>query len=819
MGSRIDFIHQHHTALSVAISLGLPVSKPGDRCTSIAPGHHSQSNAFILYEADRWYDFTLDKGGDAIDLLAWAKYNGNYDPAYAELLQGYDGDDAQYSKTYRQEQEALEQKITQWHKSLRNEDFHYLHKRGITDQTIGRLRLGYDPKEQRLIIPYFKNKKVVYYASRDRSVDGYIDPKTGKAPAKYKKAYIPDHAYLRNIPWGQDSLFRKDYKIIHTYDDNGNITSSLNLKDFICIGEGFFDLMCFDQEGYKVLASGCGNFGKDNMHDVISMCKTVKFVVLCYDSDKAGQQFTKKFALEHLIPNRIKFTVIRLPEGVKDVSDYFAAGGDLDALVFGAEDGLKWIAQRLDDETEFKDFMMRSARFTDKADLTKLMKLTKAAELLDKDYVQAVFKQALKGPSETELALEVINTYNVIWQDNDGFYQYEHGVWNKISDTVVKGYIIDVIGETSHYSKVCSVLGMLRSKAVRNIRFNQQLVFNFRNGTFDFKQNQLLPHDKSFYSTIQVPYEFDRTAACPEWRNFIDTVMSHDPKKIRKIKQMCGYIFMPDQRYQCAFILLSHGSSGKTTFTTVLRKVFGEEQCTSIEIDKLAEPFYPIHLKNSILNICDEANVSFKKSEAMFKKITGGSEPIYDSYKGKDGIQFTTRAKFIISGNNYMASNDISYGFARRLEFIKFNECFRGDNIDRNLTEKLLQELPGIFNWCLEGYYDLIQNNGFVETDEQAEILHDFMRTINPVAAFVDEKFNNEEFMQENPNGVEKDLPETYSTYCVWSQTNGHARLNREKFASAMRKILYQVMPFVKIIKRNNLDSYVFPAKMYDLIE
>ncbi len=42
---------------------------------------------------------------------------------------------------------------------------------------------------------------------------------------------------------------------------------------------------------------------------------------------------------------------------------------------------------------------------------------------------------------------------------------------------------------------------------------------------------------------------------------------------------------------------------------------------------------------------------------------------------------------------------------------IEFNRTFKGKECDPYLEDKLLKELPGIWNWAYEGYQRLLSNN------------------------------------------------------------------------------------------------------------
>ena len=51
-------------------------------------------------------------------------------------------------------------------------------------------------------------------------------------------------------------------------------------------------------------------------------------------------------------------------------------------------------------------------------------------------------------------------------------------------------------------------------------------------------------------------------------------------------------------------------------------------------------------------------------------------------------------------------------------------------------------ELPGIFNWALEGLKQLNRNNGFVTPSRNKEIISEYRRDSDPVRAFLEDHYD-----------------------------------------------------------------------------
>ena len=155
--------------------------------------------------------------------------------------------------------------------------------------------------------------------------------------------------------------------------------------------------------------------------------------------------------------------------------------------------------------------------------------------------------------------------------------------------------------------------------------------------------------------------------------------------------------------------------------------------------------------------------------------------------------------------NEYIKAKDDTAGFLRRICFIDFPCKFEGAKADRQLEKKLKTELPGIFNWAYEGYKRLKQQGRFTETPEQVEMLDDFRKSINPLAAFIEEELAGQE-----ESLTRKQL---YNKYVEWAKEAGHEALSRTNFIRKFKMTIKQVMPHVTEKKIHGERYFNFPHK------
>ena len=788
---RIAYIKDKYSVLEYARDvLGLPVKKSGDRCTSIAPGEHHTNNAFVVFN-DWWYDFSAGIGGDVIDLCAVARHGGDKGAAIRELAGDYG-----YSVEWEEYTQNLNSKIAYFHSQLREADRLYLYRRGIKKTTVDRLRIGYDPEEDRLIIPYYKNGYVAYYCGRDRSGN--------PEASKYKKAYLD--GLNENIAWGLHTFDPKRREAIITEKEKlsqeGVIKNPLSvkiemLKKLCIITEGAFDALSFEQEGFKVLSPISGYFSKSALKQVLSLCKTQECVYICFDSDTAGTKFQVNMA-QLLFRHRIKFVCGTLPEGYKDVSEYYEKGGDLFSLVKTAKPGIAMLAAQIREKDELKKFVYEAARFVDEADLVELFdNLTQ----FPKTWLAAVLKKALRAPLEKQIIQEITKKRSLKYVEGLGFYEYTHGVWEKRADNLIKNYLAEILGNWANGGKLNSVLQYLKAETTTEELFNRKEIFNFRNCVLDLKTGEQHEHNPSYMSSIQARYDYNPKADCPLWKKFISEIMAGREESMKLLQEMTGYILFTDSSLQKCFFLMGDGANGKSVFLNVIRAVFGEANVSNVEMSSLIEPFQRINLINSLVNISTETSSNVKGAESIFKQIVVG-DTINGCYKNKDFVNFNPRCVMISACNEYIKSRDTTSGFLRRICFIDFPCKFEGEKADTELESKLKAELAGIFNWAYEGYKRLCEQKRFTETPEQQVMMEEFIQIMNPVAAFI------RECLSDRIGKVSRQT--LYEEYVAWCKNAGHEAQSRNKFMQTFRQTLKQLMPHVTEIKAMGIRCFEF---------
>lgn len=166
----------------------------------------------------------------------------------------------------------------------------YIKQHDISPKSIE--KFGLKPVGSELVIPVCdENEKVLYNKYRNLNLD--------KDPGGNK---------FRFDTGAKTTLF--------------NIKALKNDKNYVCLCEGEMDAVRLDQEDIFAVS---GTTGASTFKDEwVSEFKS-KSVFICYDNDNAGRENSSKVA-QKLSDAGIKSKVVELPEGIKDICEFFAKG-------------------------------------------------------------------------------------------------------------------------------------------------------------------------------------------------------------------------------------------------------------------------------------------------------------------------------------------------------------------------------------------------------------------------------------------------------------------------------------------------------------
>lgn len=295
---------------------------------------------------------------------------------------------------------------------------------------------------------------------------------------------------------------------------------------------------------------------------------------------------------------------------------------------------------------------------------------------------------------------------------------------------------------------------------------------NFRNGVLDLKTMKRVEKGfkkMQFLRQIPVDYPFDYNAECPVFLKFLHTTFEGDLEKINLVRKVFALI-ISDVRINTkqAIILIGRSDSGKSVLGQTLFDIVGKESATALRPDQFDQNFLTMNLVDRYLNYAAEISPEIIKT-TVFRQSTGG-DPILADVKNDGSVVFRNRAIHVIGCKrlpNFDAADDIE-SLLNRFVFITFNNVIPKKEQDPELQFKINEEGPGIVQWALGAFPDLIKEKFILNScqsfnnDKKAELL----RYQFPVDAFI------KEHIVESPgNLIAKDeVKDAYKKYCCYHE-------------------------------------------------
>lgn len=229
------------------------------------------------------------------------------------------------------------------------------------------------------------------------------------------------------------------------------------------------------------------------------------------------------------------------------------------------------------------------------------------------------------------------------------------------------------------------------------------------NGVLDLRSGQLRPGTTGDLISHHSPIPYVPTAQCPLWLSSLWEICRGDQARIDFLRRAVGYSLTGSTREHVVFILQGTGRNGKSLFLNIIRVLaggYGANMSFSVleSVGQRATNTFDLApLEGKRLVTSSETNEGTRLNTARFKSISGG-DPVTASHKYQQERTFRPQAKLWLAVNYLPVVDDDSEGMWARIRLIQFDRRFEGPEMDMNLEDKLLlNELPGIFAWAVEG--------------------------------------------------------------------------------------------------------------------
>lgn len=375
------------------------------------------------------------------------------------------------------------------------------------------------------------------------------------------------------------------------------------------------------------------------------------------------------------------------------------------------------------------------------------------------------------------------------------WHRYASGVWKPTHDLSIGNEIWQLLERFEQSKETRPTKGAKESVLDRvktqlfvpedQLDASPRLV-NLRNGVYSLDDNKLYPHDPKYYMTTQLPFDYDETAKAPNWMcyvqtTFVDPQNGHDAELAAFVQEALGYSLTTDVEYHVTFWCKGEGRNGKGVLFHVLEKL-GGDAAMAFNIGLLKREQYHIALlAGKRIAFCTESksNENLVEDEIV-KAIVAG-----DTIQARmiRGIPFNLHptAKLWWSMNTFPDVTDTSDGFWSRIKVIPFNRNFdkEPEIKDIRLKDKLDNELPGIFNWAMDGLKRLRGSGKFTSPQQVGRETTKYRNDSDIIKGFIEECCTVGSGLKETTNGL-------YQAYHQWARASGYKPKGKKNFKLEM---------------------------------
>ena len=384
-----------------------------------------------------------------------------------------------------------------------------------------------------------------------------------------------------------------------------------------------------------------------------------------------------------------------------------------------------------------------------------------------------------------------------ICQHNDFTYLYNGAYWAKIEDDTLKRFL----GESAkkmgwkesfadYFPHRDHLIKQFKSEAYLPApdRDSGKVLINLQNGTFEITENgtRLRDFDPSDFLTYQLPFEYDPDKTAPIFEKYINEVLPDEGLQ-QVLAEYTGYVFIPtaSMKLEKVLMLYGGGANGKSVFFDILRALVGSENFSTYSLQSLTNDngYYRADLADRLVNYASE--ISGRVETSYFKTLASG-EPIEARLPYRDPFVINNYARLIFNVNQLPYDVEHTEGFFRRFLIIPFNVTITKERQDKGLAKRIIQdELPGVFNWVLNGLHGLLQQGNFTHSKKIESEVSSYRKESDSVALYMDDMGYTPSLERQKP---QKELYQQYRNYAI---DNGYKPVSNINFGKRLEAIGY----------------------------
>ena len=309
-------------------------------------------------------------------------------------------------------------------------------------------------------------------------------------------------------------------------------------------------------------------------------------------------------------------------------------------------------------------------------------------------------------------------------------------------------------------------------------------LFSVLNGVVDLRTGEMLPHSRVRLITKLAPVQYDPSAQCSKWLEFLQSVFPppHDDI-IPFLKRALGYSLTGSTKEECFFVLWGTGRNGKGTLIKTVSSILSDYAGTadfSTFVQRRLDDSGP---REDIASMAGKRFIAAQESregasfaESTIKNVTGG-DIIRARRLHENGFEFLPTFKIWLATNHKPNIQGTDVGIWSRVRLIPFTVSFEGRE-NKTLKNDLLSEQSGILNWLIEGCLEW-QKHGLGLPESVAQANQEYRSECDQLQRFLEDCCETGEYFTVGAR-------ELYLAYKKWCEQAGESFVTETAFGRRM---------------------------------
>jgi putative DNA primase/helicase len=321
-----------------------------------------------------------------------------------------------------------------------------------------------------------------------------------------------------------------------------------------------------------------------------------------------------------------------------------------------------------------------------------------------------------------------------------------------------------------------------------SIAVNADEIVSCDNGLLDVGSRKLIERTPSYFNRVSVPFDYDPSAPVPrKWLTFLDQLWPDDRESVDALREWFGYVLSGRTDMHKILLLVGPTRSGKGTIARVLGALVGKGNVAGPTLASLGTNFGLSPLLGKPLAVVSDARLGGANVHQVVERLlsVSGEDTLTVDRKYREPWTGQLPTRFLLLSNELPRFGDASGAIAHRFVVLMMAESFLGRE-NTKLTGELLGELPGIFNWSLDGLDRIFTTDAFTEPASSTDAIIALADLVSPVSAFVRDR------CQKGP-GAEVAIHTLFAAWRSWCDDNGHKPGSASTFGRDLRAVLPQL--------------------------